>query len=121
MSHITLNIVEPGTTPVDPVVPNTGLFTYGIGGPEATIMVSAVLILAIVSIVLTTYIYRKHKKLNKTTKLVHIIDQTKAVIKSKKRITASLAVISLLVSAGTFIALAKKWCKCIRHRQPSRR
>ena len=114
MSKITLNIVEPGgptPTPVDPgmdtVVPNTGLFTHGIGSTEATIIVSAVLILAIVSIVLTTYIYRKHKKQNKTTKLVHIIDQTKAVIKSKKRITAGLAAISLLVSAGTFMALTK--------------
>ena len=33
-SNITLHIVEPGSTPVDPVVPNTGLFTNGIGSTE---------------------------------------------------------------------------------------
>ena len=55
MSNITLNIVEPGSgpTPIDPVVPNTGLFTHGIGGPEATIItVSIVAIIAIVALVL---------------------------------------------------------------------
>ena len=110
-TNIKINIVEPGTppspTPVDPAVPNTGLFTHGIGGPEATIIVSVVLVLAIVSIVLTAYMYRRHKKAGKVTKLVHIIDSTKAVIKSKKRISSGLAAIALLVSAGTFIALAK--------------
>ena len=104
MSKITLNIVEPGSPIPDPVVPNTGLFTHGIGGPEATIILSVVLILAIVGIALATYMYRKHKKASKTTKLVHIIDSTKAVLKSKKRITAGLVAISLLVSACTFTA-----------------
>ena len=109
MSKITLNVVEPGTKPVDPgidpSVPNTGLFTNGIGGPEATIIVSVVLVLAIVSIALTAYMYMRHKKAGKTTKLVHIIDSTKAVLKSKKRTSAGLAAIALLISAGTFIAL----------------
>lgn len=41
MSKITLNIVEPGgSTPVDPSVPNTGLFVHGIGTPEAIIIAS---------------------------------------------------------------------------------
>jgi hypothetical protein len=109
-TSIKLNIVAPDAptpAPVDPAVPNTGLFTHGIGGPEATIILSTVLVLAIVSIVLTAYMYRRHKKAGKVTKLVHIIDSTKAVLKSKKRISSGLAAIALLVSAGTFIALAK--------------
>ena len=54
-SNITINIVEPGSpTPIDSVVPNTGLFTNGIGSTEATIIgVAAVALLAIAAI----YIY----------------------------------------------------------------
>ena len=102
-TNITINIVEPGS---DVPVPDTGLFTHGIGNAETTIIVSAALvtILVILSIVLTTYMYRKHKKQGRTTKLVHIIDQTKAVVKSKKRITIGLSIIALLVSACTFTA-----------------
>ena len=112
MSNITLNIVEPGTppspTPIDPVTPNTGLFTSSIGGPEATIItaVSAALILTITAIVVA-FLYRKQKKSGKVTKLVHIIDSTKAIITSKERLSAALTAIALLVSAGTFVALAK--------------
>ncbi len=102
-TNITINIVEPGS---DVPVPDTGLFTHGIGSTETTIIVSAVLVtlLVILSIVLTTYMYRKHKKQGRTTKLVHIIDQTKAVVKSKKRVTIGLSIIALLVSACTFTA-----------------
>ena len=115
MSKITLNIVEPGSpTPIDPgtgtdtIVPNTGLFTHGIGGPEATIITitSAVLLLTIVAIVLAV-LYKKHKAQGKVTKLVHVVDSCRAVITSRKRIAASLTAVTLLVSAGTFIALAK--------------
>ncbi len=106
MSNITLNIVEPGGPTPDPVVPNTGLFTHGIGGPEATIItvVSAVLLLTIVAVVVAM-LYKKHKKQGKTTKLVSTVDACAAVVKSKKRVSAGLAVIALLVSAGTFAAL----------------
>ena len=71
-TNIKINIVEPGSpapTPIDPTidpsVPNTGLFTHGIGTPEATVIVSVVLVLAIVSIVLTAYMYRRNKKAGK--------------------------------------------------------
>ena len=107
MSNITLNIVEPGSGPTpDPVTPNTGLFTSGIGGLEATIItaVSAVLILTIAAIVVAVC-YRKQKKSGKVTKLVHLVDSTKAVLKSKKRITAGLSAIALLASAGTLTTL----------------
>ena len=60
-SNITINIVEPGSsTPIEPVVPNTGLFTSGIGGAEAAIIatISLVVILAIVG----TFIYYKKKQ-----------------------------------------------------------
>ena len=102
-TNITINIVEPGS---DVPVPDTGLFTHGVSGTETTIIVSAALVtvLVILSIVLTTYMYRKHKKQGRTTKLVHIIDQTKAVVKSKKRVTIGLSIIALLVSACTFTA-----------------
>ena len=105
--NITINIVEPGTppspTPIDPVVPNTGLFTSGIGGPEAT-AIGVVLILTIAAIVVA-FLYRKQKKSGKVTKLVHIIDSTKAVLKSKKRVTAGLSAMALLASAGTLTTL----------------
>ena len=98
-SKITINIVEPGSGPTPaPVVPNTGLFTGGTNGPEATIItaISVVLILTIVAIVITSLLYRKQKKSGKVTKLVHLVDSTKAVLKSKKRITAGLSAIALL-------------------------
>ena len=103
MSNITLNIVEPGSPTPDPVVPNTGLFTSGIGGPEAT-AIGAVLILTIAAIVVA-FLYRKQKKSGKVTKLVHLVDSTKAVLKSKKRVTAGLSAIALLASAGTLTTL----------------
>ena len=55
MSNIVLNIVEPSSpTPIEPAVPNTGLFTNGIGSTEATILgVSLIALLAIAAI----YIY----------------------------------------------------------------
>ena len=103
-SKITINIVEPGSGPTpDPVVPNTGLFTSGIGGPEAT-AIGAVLILTTAAIVVA-FLYRKQKKSGKETKLVHLVDSTKAVLKSKKRITAGLSAIALLASAGTLTTL----------------
>ena len=49
-NSITLNIVEPGSPTPDLAVPNTGLFTSGIGGPEAT-AIGAVLALTIAAIV----------------------------------------------------------------------
>ena len=102
-NSITLNIVEPGSPTPDPVVPNTGLFTGGIGGPEATV-IGTVLILTIAAIVVA-FLYRKQKKSGKVTKLVHVVDSTKAVITNKKRITAGLTALALLASAGTFAAL----------------
>ena len=115
MSNITLNIVEPGSPAVPDtsgtVAPDTGLFTGGAGGigaPEATIIAitSAILLLTIAAIVVAI-LYRKHKKQNKTTKLVHLVDSTKAVVTSKKKLTSALTAIALLVSVGTFIALAR--------------
>ncbi|MBQ1373176.1 InlB B-repeat-containing protein [Candidatus Saccharibacteria bacterium] len=105
-TSIKLNIVAPDAptpAPVDPAVPNTGLFTHGIGGPEAT-AIGAVLIITIAAIVVAI-LYRKQKKSGKVTKLVHLVDSTKAVLKSKKRVTAGLTAIALLASAGTFTTL----------------
>ena len=104
--NITINIVEPGTPPSPtpaPVTPNTGLFTSGIGGPEAT-AIGAVLTLTIAAIVVA-FLYRKQKKSGKVTKLVHLVDSTKAVITNKKRITVGLTALALLASAGIFAAL----------------
>ena len=58
MSNITLNIVEPASsTPIEPAVPNTGLFTNGIGSTEATILgLSLVALLAAVAIYIYIYI-----------------------------------------------------------------
>lgn len=104
MSKITLNIVEPGSsTPVDPginpAVPNTGLFTHGIGGPEATII--TVSIVAVLAVALAAVLYCKHNKTNKTTKLTNAIN----AVKSKKKVSIPLAVLAMVVSLGTLAAL----------------
>ena len=98
MSNITLNIVEPGSgpTPIDPVVPNTGLFTHGIGGGEATIIaVSTILVLALVA----TAIWYCKKHTN-----IHLSNIAKR-IKTKKSIAIGLTMLAILVSAGTFASL----------------
>ncbi len=93
-SNITINIVEPGSTPIEPVVPNTGLFTHGIGGPEATILgiTAAVIILAVVLAVL----YYRNKKQGKFINLRH-----------KKATTIGLASLAAVVSLGTVAGLLK--------------
>ena len=108
-SNITINVVEPGSPTPAPVTPNTGLFTSGTNGPEATIItaISVVLILTIVAIVITSLLYRKQKKSGKVTKLVHLVDSTKAVLKSNKHITTAVILLAILTSTGTFIALAR--------------
>ena len=86
MSKITLNIIEHGNpAPVDPSggSVNTGLFTYGIGAPEAAIIVSTILVLTIVGMVLATYIFRKCKKASKTSKLSPFIEINDGVITIK--------------------------------------
>ena len=116
-TNIKINIVEPGASPsptpinqgTDLVVPNTGLFTHGIGGPEATIItVSIVAIIVIVAAVL--YYKKKHNKdnivnkenkANKATKLSDAIN----TIKSKKNVSISLAVLAMVVSLGTLATL----------------
>ncbi len=98
MSNITLNIVEPGSgpAPLEPVVPSTGLFTHGIGGPEATIIaVSTILVLALVAAAI--WYYKKHKN-------IHLPNITKH-IKSKKSIAIGLTTLAILVSASTFTSL----------------
>ena len=104
-SNITINIVEPGSpTPIDPVVPNTGLFTNGIGSTEATIIgVAAVTLLAIAAIYIYIYIYRKHKQNKLASTLAHI----KTTLKHNKRTTVSLSVLAFLVSIGTVAGLLK--------------
>ncbi len=112
MSKIILNIVEPGgSTPIDPgtepIVPNTGLFTKGIGGPEATII--TISIVAILAIVATAVLYYKKKhskenkehKANKANKLANAL----AIAKTKKKVSIPLAALALVISLGTLAAL----------------
>ena len=91
-SNITINIVEPGGP--TPVVPDTGLFTSGIGGPEATILgiTAAVIILAVIVAVL----YYRNKKRGKFISLKH-----------KKATTIGLASLAAVVSLGTVAGLLK--------------
>ena len=114
-TNIKINIVEPGSstpvdsTPIDPVdpsdttntttyttsstdvsVPDTGLFTHGIGGTEATIItISTIALLLTIIATIVTVLYKKYIKQGKVTKLVRTIEQTKTIIKSKKRTTAA--------------------------------
>ncbi len=118
-TNIKINIVEPGSsTPVEDITstttttdistPDTGLFTHGIGGTEATIIGSVLFLL--LSSIIVAILYKKHIKQGKVTKLVHIINQckTKTVFTSKKRITASLFALALLASVGTLAILLAK-------------
>jgi hypothetical protein len=112
-TNIKINIVEPGTppspTPVDPVAPNTGLFTHGIGGPEATIItVSIVAIIAIVALV--QYYKKKHSKDNTANKVDKAEKATKlaktiSTLKTKKKVSIPLAALAMIVSLGTLTAL----------------
>ena len=129
-TNIKINIVEPGSstpvdpTPIDPVdpsdttntttyttstdisVPDTGLFTHGIGGTEATIItISTIALLLTIIATIVTVLYKKHVKQGKVTKLVRTIEQTKTIIKSKKRTAAALSAIALLASVGTLAIL----------------
>ena len=107
MSKITLNIIEHGNpAPVDPSggSVNTGLFTHGIGAPEAAIMLGAVLFLVILSLVLANYTYKKHKKAGKTTRLVHLVERLKTVLKNKKQVFAGLAAIAVVVTISSSTA-----------------
>lgn len=91
MVKITLNVVEPGSSPV---VPNTGLATHGVDGTNATIIaVSAILILAL--IIAVTLFFRKKYKSSKA----------KTSTQNRKRITAGLMALGMLVSACTFSGL----------------
>ena len=132
-TNIKINIVEPGSstpvdpTPIDPVdpsdttnttntttytsstdvsVPDTGLFTHGIGGTEATIItISTIALLLTIIATIVTVLYKKHIRQGKVTKLVRTIEQTKTIIKSKKRISSALSAIALLASVGTLAIL----------------
>ena len=134
-TNIKINIVEPGSstpvgpTPIDPVptdpsdansttntttytsstdvsAPDTGLFTHGIGGTEATIItISTIALLLTIIATIVTVLYKKHVKQGKVTKLVRTIEQTKTIIKSKKRISSALSAIALLASVGTLAIL----------------
>ena len=90
-SNITINIVEPGGP--TPVVPNTGLFTHGIGGPEATILGITAAVIILVAIIAVLY-YRK--KQGKFISLKH-----------KKATTIGLASLAAVVSLGTVAGLLK--------------
>ena len=107
MSKITLNIIENGNpAPADPGggSVNTGLFTHGIGAPEAAIMLGAVLFLVILSLVLANYTYKKHKKAGRTTRLVHLVERLKTVLKNKKQVFAGLAAIAVVVTISSSTA-----------------
>ena len=127
-TNIKINIVEPGdSTSVDPTAnttttttdisaPDTGLFTHGIGGTEATIItISIVVILAVVA----TVLHYKKKHNNKATesssksKLTNII----STIKSKKKVSIPLAILALVVSLGTLATLLVNVGKAILMQQ----
>lgn len=97
-SSITINIVGPGGTPV---VPNTGLFTNGIGLPEAAIISTcAIFILSIIAAI----IYRKkhHKGYPRLTAAFHsLLD----FIRSRKQAVATLSIIAIVTFVGTFAIL----------------
>ncbi|MBQ1344230.1 hypothetical protein IIY59_00670, partial [Candidatus Saccharibacteria bacterium] len=126
-TNIKINIVEPGNltptpTPVGPSttgttdisVPDTGLFTHGIGAPEATIIaVSVVSILAIAAIVSLHHKKKANKKTESATEVAHkplFSKFTKIAIfgkymESNKKISIPLAALALVVSLGTLAAL----------------
>ena len=84
-TNITINIVEPGS---DVPVPDTGLFTHGIGGTEASIIatVGIVIIIAIAAIIL----YLRKKKIN---------------LKPSKHTSIILSILAIITSIATFTGL----------------
>ena len=84
-TNITINIVEPGS---DVPVPDTGLFTHGIGGTEASIIATAgiVIVIAIAAIIL----YLRKKKIN---------------LKPSKHTSIILSILAIITSIATFTGL----------------
>ena len=84
-TNITINIVEPGS---DVPVPDTGLFTHGIGGVEASIIatVAIVIVIAIAAIIL----YLRKKKIN---------------LKPSKHTSIILSILAIITSIATFTGL----------------
>ena len=84
-TNITINIVEPGS---DVPVPDTGLFTHGIGGVEASIIatVGIVIVIAIAAIIL----YLRKKKIN---------------LKPSKHTSIILSILAIITSIATFTGL----------------
>ena len=97
MSNITLNIVEPASpTPTEPVIPNTGLSTSGIGGAEAAIIVTITLV--VILAIIGAFIYYK-KKQGRASSFFARFKHNKS--------TTGLAILALLVSIGTVAGLVK--------------
>ena len=84
-TNITINIVEPGS---DVPVPDTGLFTHGIGGTEASIIatVGIVIVIAIAAIILCL----RKKKIN---------------LKPSKHTSIILSILAIITSIATFTGL----------------
>ena len=114
-SNITINIVEPGTNVVP--VPNTGLFTNGIGGPEATIIgLSSLVVLALA---ITTFFIIKHRKVKATNNLSSKsnkdhkkntlsskLSQSLSSTKKSKKAMISLSILALLSSTFSLATLS---------------
>ena len=65
-SNITINIVEPGSSPV---VPDTGLFTSNTSGSTTATIITIALVALLAIAAIYIYIYIESK--NKTNLLVH--------------------------------------------------
>ena len=85
-TNITINIVEPGS---DVPVPDTGLFTHGIGGIESSII--AIVSIIVLLVVATFFIVRRKKGLH--------------ITKPSERTSFILGLLAIITSVGTFTGL----------------
>lgn len=103
-ANVIINVVEPGTpptpTPIDPVMPNTGLFTTGVGRFEI-VAISVIMVLIMAAIIIAIL----YKKRNHNIEATKIVNRCRVIAKSKRYIAGGLAMLALLTSVGTLAML----------------
>ena len=92
------------TQDTDINVPDTGLFTHGIGGREVAVLSTAIFIILTIVASLSLHYSKKH---GKVTKLAKLLSRYKSTLKHNKATTLGLTILAIVVSLGTLATLIK--------------
>ena len=119
-TNITINVVEPVdstnntntdetnnliiTQDTDINVPDTGLFTHGVGAKEVAVLSIAIFIILTIIASLSLHYSKKHGKVTIITKL---LSRYKSTLKHNKATTLGLTILAIVVSLGTLATLIK--------------